>query len=276
MDKQVSRRNFISLTKSTVLAGALGAGALCLAACGAPREATGQAVDSATATPSQATRPLPPSTPNTEDEFGVDSTINMTTIEDYLYRDDVWYRDLRMLFDTARYDELGGDQELSFTLPGFRVIPYPYIGTLPQLPVEGRYAGDVLYVVEWNEDGSIRTAIPKYAQSAQIIEEVFPQDKAIFLMCGGGGYAAFMKKLLIFLGWDEALLYNVGGAWDYEGQETVDLVLYDDNDEPYYFHWRAQYTIIDFSQYQLFATLGNGVAQANPVGVHRNAKTCRW
>ena len=46
-----------------------------------------------------------------------------------------------------------------------------------------------------------------------IIEQIFPKDKVIFLMCGGGGYAGMTKNFLVSMGWDENKIYNVGGYW---------------------------------------------------------------
>jgi hypothetical protein len=267
----IARRHFLSLGGTALL------GAFALTNCTQAPQNSENTTGSTTGNTLEASLPpLPPAAPDPQSEFGVDLNINMSTIDNYLNRPDVFYRDMRMLTDTARFDEIGGDPELSFTLPAFRIIPFPYIGTLPQLPVEGRYEGDVLYVVQWNDDLSIRTAIPKYLQAQQILEEVFPQDQNIFLMCGGGGYAAFMKKLLVFLGWNESRIYNIGGAWDYEGPEFIDLVLYDANDTPYYYYWRAMYTIIDFSHYTLTAGPENGAQSKNPEGLKKQSKHCQW
>ena len=67
------------------------------------------------------------------------------------------------------------------------------------------------------------------------------------LCCGGGGYAAMMKKLLVYLGWDESLLYNAGGVWDYTGYEAIELAHVDDAGETQYFFWRADVVPLDFS-----------------------------
>ena len=50
-----------------------------------------------------------------------------------------------------------------------------------------------------------------------IINRLFPKDKVIFLMCGGGGYAGMTKDFLVTMGWDETKIYNVGGYWYYKG-----------------------------------------------------------
>ena len=157
--------------------------------------------------------PLPAPEPDPESMFGVDKNINMATIDEYVGRPDVAYRDVRMLFDPADYAAIGGNADLSATIVGFKIVPYPYLATLTALPVEGAYSGETLFSLEWDEAGNIVAATPNYKESQIILDDLFPKDKPIFLMCGGGGYAGMTKALLIFLGWDPELLYNVGGNW---------------------------------------------------------------
>ena len=193
---------------------------------------------------------LPASEPDETNMFGVDKNINMETLDQYLGRDDVVYRDVRMLFDPADYAAIGGNADLASTVEGFRIVPYPYLATLSALPVDGAYAGDTLYTLTWNEDGSIASADANYEESLLVLEDLFPKDKAIFLMCGGGGYAGMTKSLLIFLGWDPELLYNVGGNWAYQGDYGVELIKYseDASGNDYFCTWRADYALIDFSR----------------------------
>ncbi|NMA00207.1 MAG: hypothetical protein GX924_04130, partial [Clostridiaceae bacterium] len=61
-------------------------------------------------------KPLPPPSADVESPFFVDKNINMTTIDEYLDRSDVAYRDVRMLFDPADYAAVGGDADLSRTI----------------------------------------------------------------------------------------------------------------------------------------------------------------
>jgi rhodanese-related sulfurtransferase len=74
-----------------------------------------------------------------------------------------------------------------------------------------------------------------------IIEEIFPKDKVIFLMCGGGGYAGMTKNFLVSLGWDENKIYNTGGYWFYKGEHSINVkkeidgkVTYDFESVPYH------------------------------------------
>lgn len=192
---------------------------------------------------------LPSSAPDPESEFGVDSNINMETIDQWLGRPDVAYRDMRLVRDPADYAAIGGSSLLDFVLEGFKVVPWPYIATLPTLPIGGAYAGDTLFSVTWGENGQIVSATPRYEESTDIIAFLFPRDQAIFLMCGGAGYAGQMKTFLIHLGWDESLLYNVGGAWSYDGYHSIQIVTHaDDLDKVTFDLWKLDQATIDFSQ----------------------------
>ena len=193
---------------------------------------------------------LPPSEPDTESQFGVDKNINIDTIDNWLGRDDVVYRDVRMLFDPADYAAIGGEADLTRTIEDFKVVPYPYIATLTALPVSGAYTGECLFDVSWGKDGAIDLAQPNFEESMMILEELFPKDKAVFLMCGGGGYSGMMKSLLIFLGWDASKLYNVGANWSYTGDNSLELIVYpeDADGDNIYATWRADYAYIDFAK----------------------------
>lgn len=192
--------------------------------------------------------PSPVSDPNTM--FSVDQNINMTTIDQYIGRDDVVYRDVRMLYDPADYGAIGGEADLTKTIKGFKVVPFPYVATLQSLPVAGAYTGDKLFDVVWAEDGTVKSATANYEESMMIVEELFPKDKAIFLMCGGGGYANMMKQFLLYLGWDENLLYNIGANWEYTGENAMELIVYPEKADgnKIYAVWRADYAYIDFDK----------------------------
>lgn len=182
--------------------------------------------------------------------FGVDANINIHTVDSYLGREDTVYRDMRMLYDPADYSAIGGEADLTHTVEGFKIVPFPYIATLQALPVEGAYTGDCLFTVVWNEDGTVAGAKANYAESTMILEELFPKNKAVFLMCGGGGYAGMMKQLLLYLGWDSNMLYNIGGNWEYTGNRGVELVVYPEQAGGHniYATWRADYAYIDFEK----------------------------
>lgn len=201
---------------------------------------------------------LPAPQTDEDSQFGVDKNINMETIDNFLGREDVVYRDVRMLFDPADYAAIGGEADLTRTIEGFKIVPYPYLATLAQLPVEGAYCGDCLFTVAWTAEGEVASAKENYRESMMILEELFPKDKAIFLMCGGGGYAQMTKELLIFLGWEESLLYNIGANWTYTGEHDLELIVYPEyaDEQNIYATWRADYAWIPFEKLQ--ALTGEG------------------
>ena len=192
--------------------------------------------------------PLPPAEPDPDDQFGVDLNINMTTIDSYLNRPDVVYRDMRMIFDPARWEDVDEDPYASTVLPGFKMVPYPYLATMAPIPVTEYYEGDTLFTCEWSEEGELLKVKSNYKESMTILRELFPKDQPIFLCCGGAGYASFTKKLLLYLGWDPTLVYNVGGMWYYEGDEAIQVIERGaTSDKDVFGTWRVDYTLIDFT-----------------------------
>lgn len=176
-------------------------------------------------------------------QFGIDKNINEATIDQYLNRSDSVYRDMRMLKDPGNYEAIGGDSYLSGYVKGFEVIPYPYLVNVSGLPAEvgDTYTGKTLFT-EY-KDGSI---VPNYTESIQILEDLFPKDKNIFLMCGGGGYAGMTKNMLVKLGWNPDKIYNVGAYWSYDGDNNVQVKTNRDGNTVYDF-WKIPYHNIDFA-----------------------------
>ena len=188
------------------------------------------------------TLPLPEVSEGMRGELGIDKNINEETIDNYLNRDDSVYRDMRMLIDEANYEAIGGDSYLSGYVKGFDVVPYPYICNVEGLPeaVGSSYSGPTLFT---HVDDKY---VANYSESLQIIESLFPKDKYIFLMCGGGGYAGMTKNLLVALGWDETKIYNVGGYWYYKGNNNVE-VKYTENGEDRYNFALVNYHTFEFN-----------------------------
>ena len=146
-----------------------------------------------------------------------------------------------MLVDPGNYEAIGGDAYLSGFVKGFEVVPLPYLVNVTGLPEEvgDTYQGKTLFT---EKDGKYT---PNYKESMDILEYLFPKDKNIFLMCGGGGYAGMTKTMLIKLGWDENKIYNVGGYWYYEGKNNVKVKNEIDGNTTYDF-WKIPYHDIDF------------------------------
>lgn len=174
--------------------------------------------------------------------LGIDKNINEESLDNYLFRSDVVYRDMRMLKDPGNYEAIGGDSYLSGFVKGFEVIPYPLLTEVKGLPEEvgSSYKGKTLFK---EVNGKY---VANYKESLEFLEYYFPKDKVIFLMCGGGGYAGMTKNLLVILGWDENKIYDVGGYWFYNGKYKVEVKNVTKNKTTYDF-WKVTYHDIDFS-----------------------------
>lgn len=176
-------------------------------------------------------------------QLGIDKNINESTIDNYLGRPDSVYRDLRMLKDPGNYEAIGGDSYLSGFINGFEVVPLPYIVNVTGLPtaVGNTYVGPTLFT---SKNGEYKA---NYRESYDILKALFPTDKVIFLMCGGGGYAGMMKNMLVSLGWDADKIYNVGGFWYYNGENDVKVIRDGADGKPTYDFYKVPYHEIDFS-----------------------------
>ena len=181
--------------------------------------------------------PKPEVTGGERGKLGIDKNINELNIDEYLGRSDSVYRDMRMLEDPGNYEAIGGDSYLSGYVKGFEIVSLPYIIPVSGLPEEvgDTYIGDTLFSFY---DGKY---VANYEESLAIIEELFPKDKYIFLMCGGGGYAGMTKEFLVSLGWDSDKIYNVGGYWYYDGKNNISVkkivdgkIIYDFASVPYH------------------------------------------
>ncbi len=189
-----------------------------------------------------ATLPKPELAEGERGQLGIDKNINESTIDNYLGRSDAVYRDVRLLIDPGNYEAIGGDAYLSGFVNGFEVVPLPYLVNVTGLPevVGETYDGPTLF----NYDGAKYTA--NYKQSMAVLEALFPRDKIIFLMCGGGGYAGMMKNMLVALGWDADKIYDVGGYWFYEGKNNVEVRRELEDGDVVYDFYKVPYHEINF------------------------------
>lgn len=181
--------------------------------------------------------PAPSISDGVRGELGIDKNINEDTIDNYLNRDDAVYRDVRLLVDSANYEEVGGSSITEGIIEGFEIVSYPYLCNATDLPEEVGYTynGNTLFTK--TSDGYREN----YDESLAMLEEFFPKNKIIFIMCGGGGYAGQTKELLVYYGWDANKVYNVGGYWYYKGDHSIDIkkeeggkVIYDMSDIIYH------------------------------------------
>lgn len=138
-----------------------------------------------------------------EDNSALSSPINSTNLDEYMNRNDVQYIDLR---SSRMVLEEGYVAGFSF-LPFYNVIAsFSGEGTLYKMAKVGE-----------NKAGSIGGFVALYEESDDIIKSLFEEDKYIFLISQAGSESAYLINLLIQLGYDGNLLYNVGGVSNSEG-----------------------------------------------------------
>ncbi|MDO4611725.1 MAG: hypothetical protein Q4B34_02605 [Candidatus Saccharibacteria bacterium] len=190
--------------------------------------------------------PLPELSEGERGALGIDKNLNEETIDQYLGRSDAVYRDMRLLEDPGNYEAIGGDSMLSGFVDGFEVVPLPYLVNVTGLPeaVGGTYAGKTLFTVD--SEGNYTA---NYEESLAVLEALFPKDKTIFLMCGGGGYAGMTKALLVANGWSAEKIYNVGGYWFYNGENNVEVKRVNSEGETVYDFYKVPYHEIDLAEF---------------------------
>ena len=130
---------------------------------------------------------------NIEVQLPLPTVVDMDNIDMYLGRNDVQYVDLRNFDDKMK----------SGYIAGFEFLPF----------FDYMEFADVL----------VRTNLWNFS-AADIVSEsglrgLFNPDKAIFLMCGSGTRAGYVKAALESLGYTN--VYNVGGMNDYDGDYNV-------------------------------------------------------
>lgn len=130
-----------------------------------------------------------------EGNFSPDcSSINSENLLDFLNRPDTVYIDLRDYKDTQS----------------------KHFRNFEQIPFFG-----LIYAKEPTADsvqlfsGDTKAPVAHYEESVQLIEELFPRDKNIFLVCQSGGRVGMMMDILKALGYDMSRVYNIGGMAHY-------------------------------------------------------------
>jgi rhodanese-related sulfurtransferase len=163
---------------------------------------------------------LPSSVKDTAACDGVDSKtkygngcagISGSNLKDYLGRKDVVYIDVRD-------DGSAGDSSTALTeyaaghLKGFKSVEFF------DVIYNGGTKGTQLFYKAGDKDSVTPIFAPRYADSVEMLEELFPKDKTLFLMCAGGGRVVTLMQLLDQYGWDMTQVYNVGGWSMYDDE----------------------------------------------------------
>ena len=147
----------------------------------------------------------------------IDSGVTTKNINNYLFREDTIYVDLRPYSWILRDGHIAGF--------GF----YPFYDLIAHRQEEDRlFSMDVVY----NEDGSkilggaVGSFSANYEESAMVINKLFPKDKYIFAISQSGLECCYFLNLLIQLDYDPAKLYNVGGfsiSTGFENTAYIDI-----------------------------------------------------
>lgn len=144
-----------------------------------------------------------PKKQNAVDNSAINSPINSTNLDEYMNRDDVQYIDLR---SSRMVLEEGYVAGFSF-VPFYNIIAsFSGEGTLYKMEKVGE-----------NKAGAVGGFVALYEESDNIIKSLFDENKYIFLISQGGSESAYVINLLLQLGYDGNLLYNVGGVSNSEG-----------------------------------------------------------
>ena len=126
--------------------------------------------------------------------------INTTNLDDYLFRDDVFYVDLRYYSWVLKYGYIAG----------FSFIPYYSF-----IAVKSETSTNALFRQAKTEtalSGDVGSFKPVYVESVNILKNLFPQDKKIFLVSESGLESYYMAALLTQYGYETKNIYNVGGV----------------------------------------------------------------
>lgn len=133
------------------------------------------------------------------------SSVTTKNIDNYLFRDDVIYVDLRP------YAEIISEGHIA----GFSFYPfYDFIATIDGAKDENKNPKDNRLFKMKNESGrlgSVGNFIPTYEESEFILNDLFPKDKYIFAITISCNESVYFLNLLKQYGYDPAKLYNIGG-----------------------------------------------------------------
>lgn len=146
--------------------------------------------------------------PEKIDPYGVSieaSSVNTQNIDNYLFRDDVVYVDLRPYAEIAKEGHIAGFSFFPF---------YDLIATLEGTKdVEGNPTDNRLFKMknERGKLGQVGNFVPNYVESEEILNDLFPKDKYIFAITISCNESIYFLNLLIQHGYDASKLYNIGG-----------------------------------------------------------------
>ena len=152
-----------------------------------------------------------------------DSPITSTNLDDYLFREDVFYVDTRELNQAIEEGMIAG------------FVAYPFYELIANL-VEGQTLFKMTKVLDSDnkllvELGGIGSYLPCFEESEYLLKALFPKDKYIFITSTAGVEATYLANLLIQYGYDPLKIYNVGNF----SNDLGSLVAYRNNKNAKYY-----------------------------------------
>jgi hypothetical protein len=152
-----------------------------------------------------------------------DSPITSINVDDYLFREDVFYVDTRQLNQAME----------ERTIAGF--VAYPFYELLANL-IDGQTLFKMSKVMDSNnklliELGGVGSYLPRFEESEYLLKALFPKDKVIFITSTAGVEATYLANLLIQYGYDPLKIYNIGNF----SNDLGSLVAYRNNKNAKYY-----------------------------------------
>jgi len=149
-----------------------------------------------------------PSKINSTDNDPITSPINTLNLDEYMFREDVQYVDLRSSRMVLEEGYVAGFEFIPF----YNVVAsFSEKSALYQMKRTTDNEGNVYFA------GEIGGFVAQFEESQTVIETLFDKNKYIFFISQGGTECGYMINLLIQLGYNSKLLYNVGGVSNSEG-----------------------------------------------------------
>lgn len=141
------------------------------------------------------------------------SSVNTKNIDNYLFRDDTVYVDLRPYSEVVKEGHIAGFSfypyyELIATFEGYEESIKNEAGeVIEKIPQDNRL---FKYKLE-SPVCKVGDFSPNYEESIFLLNELFPKDKYIFAISQSGLECHYFFNLLIQYGYDVSKLYNIGG-----------------------------------------------------------------
>lgn len=145
---------------------------------------------------------------NPNDISSLNSPINSYNLDEYMFRDDIQYVDLRSPYMVLQEGYVAG-----FEFIPFYALIASFNSDKTLFKMKATYDENNNFIAA----GQVGGFVAQYEESTSIIKGLFKKDRPIFLISQGGSESGYVINLLIQLGYDGNLLYNVGGVSNSEG-----------------------------------------------------------